>query len=174
MHGTISAICGVKQIVGAISRRSNAVPRGIGAETAADFANDDTILRRRYAELSPIGGGPGIGQMVDMQQRIIRPDNGAGDIPHPQVGPCRAMTIYAAMSPADHDMRAEIFRIAKVLRPDKVAHVATGCTYWDDQANMHTIRFDENGYTGIAFSPSCVGGDETAQESGGHIQAQNK
>lgn len=111
MHGTISAICGVEQIVGAIACRGNAVPRGIGAETAADFANDDTILRRRYAELSAIGGGPGIGQMVDMQQRIIRPDNGAGDITHPHVGPCRAMTIYATMSPADHDMRAEIFRI---------------------------------------------------------------
>lgn len=73
------------------------------------------------------------------------------------------MSIDTAMSPSDHHMRAEHVGVLQVLRPHKVAHIFASRAYGQDQADMHTIGFDEDGNSCARFTPMSIGGDQAAE-----------
>lgn len=106
-------------------------------------------------------GRAGVDQVVDVQGRVVRSDNGRPDVAALDFAPCPGIAIDAAMAPADHRMGAVKIGIAELLWLDQVGQVFPRCRHRHDEADMHAVGFDEYRDAAIGFAPVGIGRDKT-------------
>lgn len=114
-----------------------------------------------------------VNQMVDVQRRFVGADDGGCNICGFDITPSARIAIDAAVAPADHDVRSIKIAVCKMLRSDQVRQILTRSRHWHNQADMHAVGLDKNGYTPIWLSPIIIGGNEAAPKGGKEKHADN-
>lgn len=163
----------IEQVALAIGRIGRAPAIGGQPECRSNRRHDAVKLRLRDEEAFAVRGRARINQMVDVQRRFVRTNDGGCDICGFDITPGARIAIDAAVAPADHGVRAVKIAICKMLRSDQVRQILTRSRHWHNQADMHAVGLDKNGYTPIWLSPIIIGGNEAAPKGGKEKHADN-
>lgn len=121
------ALAVVEQVIRPIGGIGLALPIGGQAKGGADRGDDAAILPLADKEALAMRGRAGVDEVVDMQGRVVRSDDGRPDIATLDIAPCPGIAIDPAMSPADHCVGAIKVAVGQMLGTDQVGQVFPRC-----------------------------------------------